>query len=97
MMKEIFQTLLEKDLVMEVNTSSLRKGHEQTMPGKELLELYKTCGGEYVTIGSDAHVVEDVGADYEVAKRLLKEVALQEVMYRQRKRIVKIEDEMELI
>lgn len=97
MMKEIFQTLLEKDLVMEVNTSSLRKGHEQTMPGKELLELYKACGGEYVTIGSDAHVVEDVGAGYEVAKRLLKEVALQEVMYRQRKRIVKIEDEMELI
>ena len=62
-----------------------------------MLTISEACGGEYVTIGSDAHVVEDVGAGYEVAKRLLKEVALQQVMYRQRKRIVKIEDEMELI
>lgn len=85
MMKEIFYSLLESDLIIEINTSSLRKGHEQTMPGKELLELYKDCGGKYVTIGSDAHVVEDVGADYEVAKQLVKDAGLQEVLYRQRK------------
>ena len=83
---EIFCNLLEKDLVIEINTSSLRKGHAQTMPGKELLEIYKANGGKYVTIGSDAHIVEDVGADYTTAKSLLEEVGLQEVIYRQRKR-----------
>ncbi|MBQ6887867.1 MAG: histidinol-phosphatase HisJ family protein [Lachnospiraceae bacterium] len=83
---EIFRNLLEKDLVIEINTSSLRKGHAQTMPGKELLEIYKANGGKYVTIGSDAHVVEDIGADYETAKSMLEEVGLQEVIYRQRKR-----------
>lgn len=83
---EIFRNLLDKDLVIEINTSSLRKGHAQTMPGKELLEIYKANGGKYVTIGSDAHVVEDIGADYTTAKSLLKEVGLQEVIYRQRKR-----------
>lgn len=85
-LKEIFRHLEEKDLVIEINTSSLRKGHEQTMPGKELLEIYKANGGRYVTIGSDAHLVEDIGADYMVAKELLKEVGLQEVIYKQRKR-----------
>ena len=49
------------------------------MPGRELLEIYKANGGKYVTIGSDAHVVEDVGADYVMAKSLLEEVGLQEV------------------
>lgn len=83
---EIFRNLLEKDLVIEINTSSLRKGHAQTMPGKELLEIYKANGGKYVTIGSDAHIVEDIGADYVAAKSLLEEVGLQEVIYRQRKR-----------
>lgn len=75
-------------MVIEINTSSLRKGHAQTMPGKELLEIYKANGGKYVTVGSDAHIVEDMGADYVVANKLLKEVGLQEVIYRQRKRQV---------
>ena len=83
---EIFRNLLEKDLVIEINTSSLRKGNVQTMPGNELLEIYKANGGKYVTIGSDAHIVEDIGADYATAKSLLEEVGLQEVIYRQRKR-----------
>lgn len=47
-------------MVIEINTSSLRKGHEQTMPGRELLEIYKSSGGKYATIGSDAHAAEDV-------------------------------------
>lgn len=84
-MNEIFSYLLENDLVIEINTSSLRKGHAQTMPGKELLEIYKAGGGRYVTIGSDSHLVEDIGADYMVAKELIKEVGLQEVVYRQRR------------
>lgn len=85
---EIFRNLLDEDLVIEINTSSLRKGHEQTMPGRELLEIYKENGGKYVTIGSDAHVVEDVGADYAMAKKLLEEVGLQEVVYKQRQRCI---------
>lgn len=83
---EIFLRLVEKEIILEINTSSLRKGHKQTMPGKELLEIYQACGGKYVTIGSDAHVVEDVGADYRIAKRLIEAIGLREVVYRQRKR-----------
>lgn len=86
--KEIFKRLLDKDMVIEINTSSLRKGHCETMPGKDLLELYKDCGGRYVTIGSDAHEVKDVGADYEMAQKLVKDFELQQVLYEQRKRII---------
>ena len=87
-MKEIFKYLLDKDMVLEINTSSLRKGYSETMPGKELLEIYKACGGRYVTIGSDAHEVQDLSADNHIAKQLIQELMLQEVVYENRKRII---------
>lgn len=86
--KEIFKRLLDKNMVIEINTSSVRKGYSETMPGKELLEVYKDCGGAYVTVGSDAHEVKDIGADIDIAKELIKDFELQEVMYEHRKRIV---------
>jgi len=85
--KEIFNRLLDKDMVIEINTSSLRKGHSETMPGKDLLQIYVDCGGRYVTIGSDAHVEQDVGADYEAAKALAEGLGLRQVVYRERKRV----------
>ncbi len=78
-------------MVIEINTSSLRKEHSETMPAKELLEIYKECGGMYVTVGSDAHKIEDIGADNDTAKKLIKEYGLQEVIYENRKRIILIE------
>ena len=86
--KELFDLLLDKDMVIEINTSSLRKGLAETMPGKEILEIYKDRGGKYVTIGSDSHFVEDIGADNESAKKLIKDLGLQEVIYEQRQRII---------
>jgi len=84
---EIFKYLLDKDMVLEINTSSIRKGCTETMPGRELLELYKANGGRYVTVGSDAHVVKDLGADNQIAKDLIKELELQEVVYINRQRM----------
>lgn len=86
--REIFKHLLDKDMVIEINTSSLRKGHSETMPGDELLAMYKDCGGRYITVGSDAHEVPDVGADGNIARELLRKYKLQEVVYEQRKRIM---------
>ena len=86
-LREIFKRLLDKDRIIEINTSSLRKGHSETMPGKDLLQIYADCGGRYVTIGSDAHVEQDVGADYETAKMLAEGLGLRQVVYRERKRV----------
>ena len=87
-LREIFNRLLDKDRIIEINTSSLRKGHSETMPGKDLLQIYADCGGQYVTIGSDAHVEQDVGVDYEAAKALAEGLGLRQVVYRERKRVV---------
>ena len=79
--------MLDTDRIIEINTSSLRKGHGETMPGKDLLQIYVDCGGRYVIIGSDAHVEQDVGADYEAAKSLAEGLGLRQVVYRERKRV----------
>lgn len=84
---EIFKHLIENDSVIEINTSSLRKGCEETMPGNELLNIYKSVGGKYITIGSDAHVIGDLNAGYEMATSLIKKMGLKEVKYVNRKRI----------
>lgn len=58
------------------------------MPGKELLQIYEDCGGNYITIGSDAHEVKDLAADNEAAKELSKSLGLQEVIFINRKRVL---------
>ncbi len=82
---KIFTKMKDNNIAMEVNTSSLRKGLSTSLPGIELLELYKNNGGKYVTIGSDAHVLKDLGADCNYAKSLIKQAQLSEVIFRQHK------------
>lgn len=59
----IYRQIIDRGIALEVNTSGLRKGLGITLPGDDLLRLYRDCGGELITIGSDAHFIQDVGAD----------------------------------
>ena len=59
--ESLYRTLIENGRGIELNTSNLKNGGE-TMPYIELLELYKNCGGEIITLGSDAHRVSDAGS-----------------------------------
>ncbi len=45
-------------------------------------------GGIYVTVRSDAHKIDDIGADNGIAKKLIEDYGVQEVIYEHRKRIV---------
>lgn len=60
--ENILKTLIENGKGLEFNTSSFRYGMgERTMPAKEILKLYRSLGGEIITVGSDAHNPQDVG------------------------------------
>ncbi len=88
MIREIMKRLIDKDIILEINTSSLRKGYHESMPGIDFLEIYREEGGKFITIGSDAHIAVDLGADLEPAKQMIEKMKLQEVVFDQRKRIV---------
>ena len=47
---------------IELNTSSIRYGLKDSQPAREILELYRDLGGTIVTLGSDSHSPEHLGA-----------------------------------
>ncbi len=83
---EIMSIVIKNNLILEINTSSLRKGLSSTMPDNNLLDLYKQVGGQYVTIGSDAHSCEELGANIDTAKKIIEKLDLSEVIYEKRQR-----------
>lgn len=59
--REIFRTLAEKGKGIEINTSGLRQKYGKTFPSLDLIKIYRECGGEIITLGSDSHCVSDLG------------------------------------
>lgn len=41
------------------------------MPEEDLLKLYRECGGEIITVGSDAHVASQVGTISKAGQEIL--------------------------
>lgn len=69
----ILKKAIDRNIGMEINTSGLRTGFKQTMPSIEIIQLYKELGGEILTIGSDSHTAESVGANLTDALSLAKD------------------------
>ena len=59
---ETFRTLVQSGKGIEINTSGLRQGFGATFPDLKYVKMYRDLGGEILTIGSDSHTVEDIGA-----------------------------------
>ena len=47
---------------IELNTSSIRYGLKDSQPAEEILRLYLDLGGKIITLGSDSHTPEHLGA-----------------------------------
>jgi histidinol-phosphatase (PHP family) len=68
---EILKTVIEKGKGIECNTAGLRKGIGQPNPSFDTLKRYRELGGEIITIGSDAHIPQDIGSDFETVRQIL--------------------------
>ncbi|MDY0395747.1 histidinol-phosphatase HisJ family protein [Virgibacillus halophilus] len=74
LLTDIFQTIIPRGQGIELNTSGWRYGLDSDMPSEDILRLYKACGGEIITLGSDSHVAETVGYKFAESAALLKEI-----------------------
>ena len=79
----VLHTLVETDTVIEINTRRLGtpRGIKELAP---IYRRYHELGGRYVTIGSDAHVPDGVGRNYDRARELTRAFDLQIVTFRER-------------
>lgn len=62
---EILRTCLAADIIPEVNTSTVRQGLGESMPGPAVMRRYAELGGTMMSIGSDSHRAEHIGADFD--------------------------------
>lgn len=58
---EILHTMIQKDVALEVNAGGFAYGLGQPNPCAEIITEYLRLGGEYITIGADAHKPERIG------------------------------------
>ena len=68
--RPILQTLIERGKGMEINTGSLRKRLPATCPPQAVVNWYHEMGGQYLTVGSDAHLSRDVGSGIDIALQM---------------------------
>ena len=71
---EIFNIVINDNKGIEINTSSHRYGLTDLTPSIDILKLYKELGGTIITIGSDSHKPEHLGAYIDETKDILKEL-----------------------
>lgn len=77
--ENIFKIVIKRKKGIEVNTSGLRQKLGETMPPKDVLKIYKDCGGQIITVGSDAHIIKDIGQGILEDFKDLKEVGFKTV------------------
>jgi len=72
-LSEVLKAVKAHDLCVEVNTSGLRKPVHEIYPQREILQLARALDIPII-LGSDAHAPEEVGKDFDVAVRILRQV-----------------------
>lgn len=78
LVRETLHVIKEADVAIELNTSGWRKPVNECYPGPEILS-YAAELGIPVTLGSDAHSPELVGADFDRALNLLQSCGFKEI------------------
>lgn len=70
---DIFQTIIRKDKILEINSSSKIAG-QLTLPSLALVKRYYELGGRKISFGSDAHFKERIADKREEVIAALKEI-----------------------
>lgn len=76
---EILLSLIRKDKGIEINTSGIRYGLNSPHPNIDIIKRYKELGGKIITMGSDAHKIDDLAANFDLAFAILESVGFEEI------------------
>ena len=67
----LLKEIISHGKVIEVNSSGIRKGMNGPNPAVSIIKRYKELGGLPLTVGSDAHEIKDVAADFNTVRDIL--------------------------
>lgn len=79
----VLRTAIDHNIILEINTRRLSSplGRKTLFP---IYQRYKQLGGNYITLGSDAHTADVIGRDFSLAGELATVCDLQMVTFWQR-------------
>lgn len=67
----ILKTTAHNGRAIEINTSGLWQSLGDTMPSLKYVKRYRELGGEYITLGSDAHAADRLGEGIAAGMQML--------------------------
>jgi len=88
MIRTALRATVERGKGIEINTSPLRKGLSEPCPSPDILRWYRELGGEILTLGSDAHTPDAVGADIETALEMARAAGFARLARFERRQLV---------
>jgi histidinol-phosphatase (PHP family) len=77
--------MAQKGVGLEINTAGLRKGPGETYPSRAILSQAQAEGIKTITLGSDAHRVEDLGKGLLEAEQLAESLGFNSTSFRRRR------------
>lgn len=91
--RAVLKNCIAHGIALDINSQGLRRQCGVLTPNVEVLQWYVELGGERVTLGSDAHNPQDIGADLETALAAARAAGLKYVTQFERwqARLVKID------
>lgn len=81
---ESFRLLARKGKGIEINTSGMRQAYGRAFPELKYVKLFKDMGGEILSLGSDAHFVEHLGAHIGRGAEIARQAGFDRVAYFER-------------
>ncbi len=78
---ESFRSLAQNGKGIEINTSGLRQKYGRAFPEEKYVRLFKDMGGEIISLGSDAHFVEHLGAHIGRGAEIAKSAGFDAIAY----------------
>jgi len=68
----ILKMIIHDGKGIELNTSSFKYKMETTCPSEDILRMYRSLGGEIISIGSDAHAPDRIADHFDYATEYLR-------------------------
>ncbi len=75
----LFETLISKEKALEINTAT--PARRDSMPDAKIIKRYMKMGGKLITVSSDSHIMENIGALIPETCEYLKSLGVKELCY----------------
>ncbi len=85
--RAVLRAAIDTGMGLEINTSGLRQLPGEPYPGLTVLRWYRELGGEVLTVGSDAHQVNDLGAGIGQALALARQAGFRAIATFEKRRV----------